>query len=56
MRSACWALDKKVSVVICNGMTENAVRDIVAGRKIGTFFTNAANGGISVETAAEDGT
>jgi len=54
VRSACWALDKKVSVVICNGMTENAVRDIVAGRKIGTFFTNAANGGISVETAAED--
>ena len=56
VRSACWALDKGISVVICNGMAENAVRDIVAGRKLGTFFTDYRNGGTSVETAAEQGT
>lgn len=53
VRSAAWALEKGVSVVICNGMAENAVRDIIGGRKLGTFFTTAVNGGISVESAAE---
>lgn len=55
VRSACWALEKGISVVICNGMAENAVRNIIAGRKMGTFFTDSKNGGISVESAAEQG-
>lgn len=55
MRSACWALEKGISVVICNGMAENAVRNIIKGRKLGTFFTDSKNGGVSVESAAEQG-
>lgn len=55
MRSACWALEKGISVVICNGMAENAVRSIMSGRKLGTFFTRADAGTLSVETAAEQG-
>lgn len=55
MRSACWALEKGISVVICNGMAENAVRNIIAGRKLGTFFTDYKNGGVSIESAAEHG-
>lgn len=55
VRSACWALEKGISVVICNGMAENAVRNIIAGRKLGTFFTDSKNGGVSVESAAEQG-
>ncbi|KAK4025968.1 hypothetical protein OUZ56_014999 [Daphnia magna] len=53
VRSACWALEKGISVVICNGMAENAVRNIIAGRKLGTFFTDCKNGGVSIESAAE---
>ncbi|XP_046636565.1 delta-1-pyrroline-5-carboxylate synthase-like isoform X2 [Daphnia pulicaria] len=53
VRSACWALEKGISVVICNGMAENAVRNIIAGRKLGTFFTDYKNGGVSIESAAE---
>nr|CAH0103046.1 unnamed protein product [Daphnia galeata] len=53
VRSACWALEKGISVVICNGMAENAVRNIISGRKLGTFFTDSKNGGISIESAAE---
>ena len=37
-------------------MAENAVRNIISGRKLGTFFTDFKNGGISTETAAEQGT
>lgn len=55
VRSACWALEKGVSVVICNGMAESAVRHIIAGRKLGTFFTATRNGSVSVESAAEQG-
>jgi hypothetical protein len=36
-------------------MAENAVRNIISGRKLGTFFTDTKNGGISTETAAEQG-
>lgn len=45
-----------MSVVICNGMQEKAIKSIVAGRKIGTFFTNAPTiGSAPVETLAENG-
>ena len=55
VRSACWALEKGVSVVICNGMADSAIRHIIAGRKLGTFFTATRNGTVSVESAAEQG-
>lgn len=38
-------------------MQEKAIKSIMAGRKIGTFFTNAPTVGVtSVETLAENGT
>nr|XP_018904358.1 PREDICTED: delta-1-pyrroline-5-carboxylate synthase [Bemisia tabaci] len=43
VQAATWALDRGVSVVICNGMQDKAIRSIMGGRKIGTFFTEAVN-------------
>ena len=40
IEAASWALEKNCSVVICNGEQENAISDILSGKKIGTFFTN----------------
>lgn len=57
MQAATWALNRGVSVVICNGMQEKAIKSIVLGRKIGTFFTNAPTANATpVETLAENGT
>ncbi len=39
VQAAAWALEKKCSVVICNGQKENAITGIVEGKKIGTFFS-----------------
>ncbi|PSN57805.1 Delta-1-pyrroline-5-carboxylate synthase [Blattella germanica] len=56
VKSATWALDHGVSVVICNGMQDNAVKTILAGRRIGTFFTDAGNaaGSASTDVLAEN--
>ncbi|XP_050546804.1 delta-1-pyrroline-5-carboxylate synthase isoform X2 [Daktulosphaira vitifoliae] len=55
VRSATWALNRGVSVVICNGMQEKAIKSIISGRKIGTFFTNAPTSETaSVEVLAEN--
>lgn len=49
-------MDHEVSVVICNGNQEKAVKQILAGRKIGTFFTREAIPQTSpVEVLAENG-
>lgn len=49
-------MNRGVSVVICNGMQEKAIKSIVGGRKIGTFFTNAPTAlAAPVETLAENG-
>lgn len=54
--AATWAMDRGVSVVICNGMQEKAVKTIVGGRKVGTFFTESLAGSSnSVEAMAENG-
>lgn len=54
--AATWAMDRGVSVVICNGMQEKAVKTIVGGRKVGTFFTESVAGSSnSVEAMAENG-
>lgn len=56
VQAATWALTNSCSVVICNGQRENAIVDIINGKKIGTFFTNSATGAAntapSVETIA----
>uniref|UniRef100_A0A0K8U7Q4 Delta-1-pyrroline-5-carboxylate synthase n=1 Tax=Bactrocera latifrons TaxID=174628 RepID=A0A0K8U7Q4_BACLA len=44
VKAATWALDRGVSVVICNGMQEKAIKTIIAGRKVGTFFTESTEG------------
>lgn len=52
--AALWALDRGVSVVICNGMQEKAVKSILAGRKIGTLFTETTGSSTPVEVVAEN--
>lgn len=44
VKAATWALDRGVSVVICNGMQEKAIKTIIGGRKVGTFFTESTDG------------
>lgn len=44
LNAATWALDRGVSVVICNGSQDNAIKTIVGGRKVGTFFTENTSG------------
>jgi len=41
VQAATWALERGVCVVICNGMQEKAIKTIMTGRKVGTFFTSA---------------
>ena len=55
VNAATWALDRGVSVVICNGSQDNAIKTIVAGRKVGTFFTEATSTSTPVEFLAENG-
>ncbi|OAD52349.1 Delta-1-pyrroline-5-carboxylate synthase [Eufriesea mexicana] len=55
VNAALWALDRGVSVVICNGTQEKAVEYILSGRKIGTFFTQTTETSTPVEVVAEDG-
>ncbi|XP_033322914.1 delta[1]-pyrroline-5-carboxylate synthase isoform X1 [Megalopta genalis] len=54
VNAALWALDRGVSVVICNGMQEKAVKSILAGRKIGTLFTETTGSSTPVEVVAEN--
>lgn len=57
VNAATWALDRGVSVVICNGMQDKAIKTIINGRRVGTFFTNSITAGESapVEILAENG-
>lgn len=57
VKAATWALDRGVSVVICNGMQEKAIKTIVGGRKVGTFFTESTESvnTVPVEVMAENG-
>lgn len=55
VNAALWALDRGVSVVICNGMQEKAIKTIMEGRKIGTFFTETTSSSAPVEVIAENG-
>ncbi|XP_060594681.1 delta-1-pyrroline-5-carboxylate synthase-like isoform X2 [Ruditapes philippinarum] len=50
--AATWALDRGVSVVICNGREFRALTNIVDGKSVGTFFTNAKSSNSPVELEA----
>ncbi|XP_011493988.1 PREDICTED: delta-1-pyrroline-5-carboxylate synthase [Ceratosolen solmsi marchali] len=54
VNAALWALDRGVSVVICNGTQEKAIKSIMGGRKIGTFFTETTSTSAPVEVTAEN--
>ncbi|XP_045469011.1 delta-1-pyrroline-5-carboxylate synthase isoform X4 [Harmonia axyridis] len=55
VNAATWALDRGVSVVICNGMQEKAIKTILSGRKVGTFFTESSAGSsVPTEIVAEN--
>ncbi|XP_068975276.1 delta-1-pyrroline-5-carboxylate synthase isoform X2 [Bombus flavifrons] len=54
VNAALWALDRGVSVVICNGTQEKAIKSILSGRKIGTFFTQTTETFAPVEVVAEE--
>lgn len=57
VNAATWAMARGVSVVICNGMQEKAIKTIISGRKVGTFFTDyAVSSPTSVDVLAENGT
>ena len=55
MKAATYALNRDCSVVICNGCEENAIVNIVKGKKVGTFFTKAKARGTPVELQAYQG-
>ncbi len=55
VRSALWALDNGSSVVVCNGMRYNTIRKIMAGEKVGSFFTKADGDAVPVEVLAKNG-
>ncbi|XP_034939338.1 delta-1-pyrroline-5-carboxylate synthase [Chelonus insularis] len=52
--AALWALDRGISVVICNGAQEKAIKDILSGKKIGTFFTQTPIASTPIEIVAEN--
>jgi hypothetical protein len=55
VKAASYALSRNCSVVICNGCEENAIVNIVKGKKVGTFFTKAQTRGIPVDLQAKLG-
>lgn len=55
VNAALWAMDRGVAVVICKGTQERAIKSIISGRKIGTFFTQAAGSSTPIEVVAENG-
>jgi len=52
--SAGFALDHGCSVIICNGMKYNTIRNIMAGDNIGTMFTPLESEGTSVSVLAKN--
>ncbi|XP_014235949.1 delta-1-pyrroline-5-carboxylate synthase [Trichogramma pretiosum] len=54
VNAALWALDRGVSVVICNGTQDKAIKSIMGGRKVGTFFTETTSSSAPVEVVAEN--
>lgn len=57
LQAAAWALERGTSVVIANGTgSDYVIREVLDGRKVGTFFTMVDEPGPSVENQAAAGT
>ncbi|XP_063993526.1 delta-1-pyrroline-5-carboxylate synthase [Diachasmimorpha longicaudata] len=54
VNAALWALDRGVSVVICSGSHERAIKSVMMGRKIGTLFTESSGSAQPIEVVAEN--
>lgn len=53
VKAAAWALERGTSVVIANGTgSDYVIREVLDGRKVGTFFTMVDEPGPSVENQA----
>ncbi|CAF1373945.1 unnamed protein product [Rotaria sp. Silwood1] len=52
VKCASWALDHNVAVVISNGQIDKAILNMIDGKKIGTFFTNAPTETLPVDVQA----
>jgi len=53
VKASIYALSRGTNVVICNGLTPGAIKDIVVGRKIGTFFTAEMKNQVEVQALAK---
>lgn len=53
VKASFFALQQGTNVVICNGLTPGGIKDIINGRKIGTFFTQQRKNRIEVEGLAK---
>ncbi|CAG7730261.1 unnamed protein product [Allacma fusca] len=51
--AAIWALQHGIAAVICNGSREGALNTIIAGKRVGTFFTTHAHSTTSPEHIAD---
>eukprot|EP00092_Neocalanus_flemingeri_P019988 GFUD01021648.1.p1 GENE.GFUD01021648.1~~GFUD01021648.1.p1 ORF type:complete len:841 (+),score=219.23 GFUD01021648.1:228-2750(+) len=54
VKSAGFALDHGCNVIICNGLKNNTIRNIMAGETIGTMFSPLEIKGTSVEVLAKN--
>ena len=55
VKAATWALERDVSVVVADGFGDQTIRNIMRGKKVGTFFTVAEASPTSVEVQAVNG-
>jgi len=54
VESASYALSNGCSVVICNGMKYNTIRNIMSGQNVGTMFVPIEMEGTTVEVLAQN--
>ena len=56
--AAVWAWQQGVAVVVCNGNNATSIKDVMAGRRVGTFFTEEesdATSALDIAIAARGG-
>ena len=54
VKAANWALERGTSVIICNGTSNSPViTDLIKGKKVGTFFTEAKPTGVPADVQAQ---
>lgn len=52
--AAAWAWQKGVAVAIANGLRPGIISEVLAGKKVGTFFTDAESKSMDMEAVASD--